>query len=72
MVPRDIGWAVDRIHEFRAVRRPHWATGFYVRRHDIDLNGRVERMIIMHFPDGHFQPFTCHHDDLLATDWQLA
>lgn len=78
---RDIGWAVFRLKEGRAVRRPHWGEGFYVTGEHINLaaisNGEVSHhsvhTLFIHMPSlNRVQPFTCHHDDLLATDWELA
>lgn len=85
MGQRNIGWAVDQIKAGRAVRRPHWGEGFHVAGDSIDV--RVPRtpkhadmrptvnvdILFIHMPSlNRVQPFTCHHDDLLATDWQLA
>lgn len=78
----DIGWAIGAIKHNKAVRRPHWGEGFCVTGAHINVaaftpdNGVSHHSIytlFIHMPSlNRVQPFTCHHDDLLATDWELA
>lgn len=78
----DIGWAVDQIKAGYAVRRPHWGECFSVYMQHIKVLASagmlgpiyqtVELLVISMPSLNRVQPFTCHHDDLLATDWELA
>lgn len=78
----DIGWAITQLKHGYMVRRPQWGAGFSVTMTHVNVAtfGNVDGpqhhsldVLIIHMPAlGRVQPFTCHHDDLLATDWELA
>lgn len=77
MGPHDIGWAVSAIKNGHRVRRPEWAPGFYVFHHytgviTFEGGAKCSVFYIVMPALNRVQPFTCHHDDLLATDWELA
>lgn len=74
---QDIGWAVAHLKSGGRVRRPHWGAGFYVFSAEttvITFEGSSRLSVFyMVMPSlSRIQPFTCHHDDLLATDWEDA
>lgn len=78
MGKHDIGWAVDCLNMGISVRRPHWAKGMYVFMHyrvvqAPDGSEHNVHHIYIHMPEQkRLQLFTCHQDDLLATDWESA
>lgn len=75
MGPHDIGWAVAVIKGGGYVRRPQWAPGISVGQERLTAAGTNKSFLLtmIFIPSaGRSQPFTCHHDDLLATDWELA
>jgi hypothetical protein len=62
-VRRDIGWAMDRLHEGSRVRRGGWHPKAYL------IMARPQPPLISR-QDG--SAWTPTHDDLVAFDWDLA
>lgn len=69
----DIGWAVSRLHQGRAVYRKGWnGKGQYLVLHPHPVDDDRLPWVSITTVDGKIVPWLCSQTDLLAEDWDLV
>jgi hypothetical protein len=70
----DIAWAVARIREGKAVRRPSWGAGWYIARSSALplVAASLWRRGVEQYSDRGRGDEVIDGEDLMAADWELA